>query len=502
MERVALRWLVVMAIAACGAGPSSSSTASSLTGGSGGCLSPLSFGAVVNDGLDDRAAVQAALDASCTLRRSVCLPAGDLHIARRFGTGADNAWSLGLTCDGITVEGEGDVSRLVMIGSAKVGAMTGPGDWWLFKLSGSNHTLRNFAIDGATRSMPTSEQTHLIKLLGPARGMTLEGLRLNLPDMGSGTGGDCIQAGGEERAPVVGVVIDRVRADACDRSFVGLQRFVSDVTIDKSRSLIVGDQALDMEPTGVGNITHVRVRNSSFYRNGMGDGIAISLAGSVGGAPPGGPFLIESTIVDGSIHIYDSAGVTLRDLQVVSSGTQPVLNVRKRSDDLLVDHVHLEHVGTQTAHVVSLGAQTGQYPHNVTIRDSRIVQRTDGSLVYAEPIVGLLVESNQLVCGGPTSGLWSAIQARSVGAAIDDIRVVGNVASGNCRQLLRASATAGFGIGATAVSGNSIRGGVTGVWFENGTPTIRPVVDGNTFDGVLSAAYVVGAGTAGWTGSN
>jgi hypothetical protein len=468
----------------------------------GRCLSPLDFGAIANDGLDDREAVQQTLEAACTRRRDVCLPAGDLHIGRRYGTGAANAWSLALTCDGVTIVGEGDTSRLVMLGSAKVGAMTGAGDWWLLKLSGSNHTLRNFAIDGAARSLPTSEQTHLIKILGPATGMTLEGLQLNLPDLGANSGGDCIQAGGEERTPVRGITIDRVRGEACDRSFIGLQRWVSQVRVTNSSSNQVGDQVFDEEPTGVGTIGDVSIKSCRFRRNGRADGVAVTITGGAGGARPGYDHTIESTQIDGGVLIYNSARVTLRDLSIVSSGVAPTIDIRKRSSDVVIERVYAEHSGGVPAAVVFLGLHGTSWPTNATIRASHLVQKGPGDVIRGEPVVGLTVEDNRLDCLGPTADTFSAIALRAVNADVDGVTVRNNIVSGNCRYLVRASATPRFNIAATRTLENKFEGGTTGVYFENGPPTARPVVHGNTFDRLAPSTHVIGAGAAGFDGSN
>jgi hypothetical protein len=494
---------VVTAVSACGSSDRpSSSTAVARTTTAGDCVSPLYYGAIAGDGRDDRAALQATFDAACASGRPVCLPAGDLHVSRRYGTGAGNAWSLAITCDGVEVVGQGDASRLVMLGSAKVGAMTGPGDWWLIKLSGSRHRLHDFAIEGGSRTQPTSEQTHLIKIAGPASDIRLDNLSLSLPPAGPSTGGDCIQAGGEERTPVSGLVIERVRAVNCDRSFVGLQRWVSKVTIASCTSEIVGDQVLDEEPTGVGTIGDVTVRDSTFRRNGLGDAAAVAITGGAGGAAPGYDHLIESTTIDGAVVIFDSAKVTMRDVRVVSSGNAPTIAIKKRSTEVFLDRVYAEHTGTVAAPVVYLGVHGPTWPTNAMITRSHLVQRGPGDVVRAEPVVGLTVDGNRIECLGPVAGTFAAVAVRSIKASVDDILVTNNEVTGNCAYLLRASATPSYGVGATRVTANRFRGGTTGVFFENSPPSKRPIVDGNTFDAVSPAAHVVGAGSVGFDGKN
>src|SRR5262245_56899707 len=106
-------------VAACGGGSQPPAPSVAVRVAAGDCLSPVSFGAVVDDGRDDREAIQRTFDAACASGKPVCLPAGELHVARRYGTGADHAWSLALTCDGVDVSGQGDASRVMMLGSAR-----------------------------------------------------------------------------------------------------------------------------------------------------------------------------------------------------------------------------------------------------------------------------------------------------------------------------------------------------------------------------------------------
>jgi hypothetical protein len=49
-----------------------------------GCIDPSSsqYGAIANDGRDDRAAFQAAIDDAIANTKDVCIPAGTFHLAR------------------------------------------------------------------------------------------------------------------------------------------------------------------------------------------------------------------------------------------------------------------------------------------------------------------------------------------------------------------------------------------------------------------------------------
>jgi len=139
----------------------------------------------------------------------------------------------------------------------------------------------------------------------------------------------------------------------------------------------------------------------------------------------------------------------------------------------------------------------------VTITHSHLVQRSPGDVIHGEPVTGLLVDGNVLECLGPTADTFSAVAVRAVVAPIDDVKVQHNSLSGNCRYLLRASSTASFGVRTTIVGGNLTRAAAVGVYYENAAPLEVPIIDGNAFRGILStSSYVVGAGAAGYVGSN
>lgn len=489
------RLIIVAAIVACqGAPPVSDAewrAVEQLVLG-GDCADPRDFGAIVNDGIDDMAAIQSAIDSALATARPVCLPTGTLHITKRPGTGLANVASLTVSGDGLTIYGQGDYSRISLLGDA-------PGDWWAIKLTGTNHTLRNFSIDGADRGS-TTEQTHLVQVWGPASGITLESMRLNLPDKGAHTGGDCIRAGGEEFAQVDGLVIDKVRGIACDRSFFGGQRWIFGIRILNSSSYLVGDQAVDFEVSGVGYAGDIIIRDCRFRRNGLGDAAALALATSAGGAPPGFDVLVERTTLDGSISVFSTGNVTLRNVRAVAQGDMATLDIRKASSHVVVDQSYLEHYGSTSAPVVFSTFHTSAWPRFVTITRSHLVQRTGNHVINAEPADGLAVDGNEIECLGPTPNTFAAVMARSTVAPVTGIGVVGNTVTGNCKQLARASATATYGIGVVKVRDNEAAAVTQGVFFENGTPSSKPTVDSNTFGAATTA--VVGAGTAGFIGTN
>lgn len=493
-----IKHLVLVLVVACGA-PQTSTARQGLTGTSD-CVDPRDFGAIIGDGLDDRVPMQAAINDGIVTGRPLCAWTGEYHVTKPPGTGLANIASLTISGDGFTIAGRGDSSRVVMLGGAA-------GDWWVFRVTGSNHTLRNFSIDGAGRGM-TTEQTHLIQVWGPAQDITIESMRVNLPSLGDSTGGDCIRAAGEQAVgtapatPVIGLVIDKVRGIDCDRSFVGLQRWVFGVRITNSSSQHVGDQAIDFEATGFGTIGDVAIRDCRFRRNGLGDAAALSIQGGAGGAPPGYDVTVEHTAIDGAIVVFNSGSVVLRDVRAIAQGASPTLDIRKDSAHVTVEGGYYEHFGSAAAPVVSLSFHTSAWPRYATIHNAHLVQRSGDHVVRAEPAQGLVVRANEIECLGPTANTFAAVQARATVADVIGVQIVGNTVTGNCKQLARFSSTASFGVRTTKVLDNEASVLTQGVFFENAAPLVKPVVDGNTLTGILPANYVIGAGAVGYWGDN
>src|SRR5688572_24250948 len=125
---------LVIALAACG-GKKTSPASHEPTPRAADCISPLTFGAVSDDGIDDRDAIQAAIEqAEGRGGGTVCLPSGVLHVGRQTG----KIPSLLFSKRGVTFVGEGARSRLVMLD--KPDDVDGR-DWWVIQLTGSDHVL-------------------------------------------------------------------------------------------------------------------------------------------------------------------------------------------------------------------------------------------------------------------------------------------------------------------------------------------------------------------------
>lgn len=257
-------------------------------------------GAVPNDGIDDRTAIQLAL----TLQGCADLPSGvfDVHVnlnangGRLYGgtTGLDRYDMLKLA-GGRTLRGAGPSTVLKFSGDATKGDIHGVG------MAGDENLVESVTLD-TTGWYNTSEQSHAVKISGPALGQKISGVWFHHPSLGPGAGGDCIKVVGYD--PVTksdGTTVDkRVSFIAignifakCDRSGIAVHGGVLDGIISANQFLATGDQDLDLE--GGDTVENLVVSNNVFRRS-LNNGISVSLgvattrkATLVGNVFEGGP---------------------------------------------------------------------------------------------------------------------------------------------------------------------------------------------------------------------
>ena len=384
------------------------------------CIYPEGFGAVVDDGVDDRAQVQAAIDDAVKRGTCVHLSKGTYHISHIPVVGAANASSLRVTGD-VTILGVGrGQTKLAMLGSAVVPGRTAPSDWWLIGVFAPLR-LSNLTLDGSART-GTGEQTHLLQIGEGAHDVVVENVDFNLPSLAAGSsGGDCVRVVGSSAKWVSRVTIRDSVGLSCDRSFIAVQRGVEDLTVERSESINVGDQAVDMEPTGGSGfmgpcVRRVVLRDSVFRRGPRAQGAFTVAIGGDGPAIAHDVKLVNSVVEDGGVYIIDASDVTLQGLHLVNQlgRGEPTILARKRVIGLRVyDSIVERLVGSVVGPVVKVHEQNGQRPTDVTMSNVTVRSAVPGGLVYAESLASLVVVGSRFeYTGPPTDGY--AIKNRGV----------------------------------------------------------------------------------------
>jgi hypothetical protein len=542
--------------------------------GSGDALDPRnpSFGAIANDGIDDRAALQKWINAGCRSRKKLLyLPPGDWHVTRRDIPSEIGSLVIPAKCDGLTMLGSGRASRIVMLGTGipKDKPIPTPSDWWVFDIRGQRITIDGIAIDGARRKN-TIEQTHLIQLSEGARDIELRRLYVNLPVLQQPTGlkkcrpskdevdfetrmcaipgvgepvkcntvegsarctvsaegifnvigwfggGDCIRSLGTAERAVDGVSISENYALACDRSFIGFQRYSRNFTITGNMTKLVADQVIDQEPTGQGDIGKIVITNNRFERGSGNKGqFAISLSGTGPNAEMGDAMIVSNNILDGGIRTFNVSRISIEHNVIngnpANERAEGVIDIVKHTDSVRVigNDIHRPRASANGP-VIRARTHNSGSPREITIALNTIKQYTNSHVINLEGVQGVTISDNTIECHQTTATEFSAIFGKSVPAREDDLDttdenesrpavpierlvIAGNRARGSCADFARLASgdDPPIPVGAITIVGNQTRGFNFGVVFKSANPTVKPRVSDNLFEGILNSTDFV-----------
>jgi hypothetical protein len=364
-------------------------------------------GAIAGDGVDDRAAINAAFASAAAGPGCLLAGPGRFEATHDPEFGATHIQSLAVRAP-LVFRGAGvGVTTIAMMGSGTRTGKASPSDWWLIGVYAPLQ-ISDMSIDGAAR-FATGEQTHLVNLAPGARDVLIERVHLDLPSVGPSSGGDCIRLIGAPTAWVERVTIRDVVGDHCDRAFVGLQRYVRDLTLQRVESKHT-ETALDLEPTGsapacVPIIHRLRVADSVLARGDYATGDnTVSIAG-LGCALASDIDIRTTAIRDGGISVLDAGDVTLTGLAIrnhLSGYAGAPLLARKRIVRLRVIGGSIERVaGSPPGQVVKITGQSGANPTDATLLGVSIVQQVEGAPVYAESLGSLVIIGSDIDYFGP-----------------------------------------------------------------------------------------------------
>lgn len=380
--------------------------------------------AVPDDGIDDRAAIWAA----CVLRRCAHLPAGRYEIA----TPPVPRSSAVLVIDDCDLHGDGPQATTIRFAGDVGGA-----DWEGIRATGASAKVRDLRIETGEIAGETSEQTHAIRVLGPATDVELERLAIDHPIREGRKGGDCIQLVGYPG----GRMIERARiADIdflrCDRSGVAAHSGVTDLDIIDSRFWDVGNSDVDFE--GSGSISRVTIAWNRFALSPGLHGVGAIQLQLVTDAR------VTGNVLEGrGIDVYQSDDVRIdhNDIVLTQATGAPVIAVTKDSSRVRIIHnQRIERAASAGPGAVIRAAPHGTgVPDHLTIGRNVIRQLAAGHVIDAAGVVGLDVADNAVTFAGPPR-VWSGVLANgSAAVRTTDITVAGNTWAGPLRQVLAVS---------------------------------------------------------------
>ncbi len=467
----------------------------------GGEFSAASFGALPDDGADDRDGIQSAVQSACDAGGGVVrLQAGLYEVGNNALPGANNIASLAIRCSNVRITGEG-LSTVLQATGDGLG-----GDWNLIQIRPpptGREVVRNVEIDNLLLSgsgaWNTEEQTHLIQIgAGPVENVSMHHLWFYQPvrqkvGLAAGTsekGGDCIRLMGAPGKAVRYVHISDSQFLDCDRSSVSFQREVYDTIIDSNMFMAVGDQHIDQEPTGVGALGRLVVTNNLFMGGAQG-AHAVALTGNAIDQPAAEIVFSQNVLFGRGLSLMNVQRAVVSDNVILGKigSAEGVVHARKASSDVVMRGNHIERLaGSAVGPVVSVVPHNSGFPSRWKIDGNRIVSAVDGFGLNLESISNVSVGNNDFEFRGPTANTYTAIRLMASQGALENVLVLGNRAVGPLGGMLQLS-PGGYSIGAVSIVGNMSHGAPTGILCKGGSAFTRPVVhSGNYYDGATSVS--------------
>lgn len=431
-----------------------------------------------DDGLDDRACVQAQIDAACANGGgTVRFESGQYDFGRDPTPGSGHSGSIHVACSNLRLVGEGFSSVLMMTGDGQARA------WELVRVTAPT---TNFEISDLTlasdEAFNLSEQTHTLAFVaGPVTGALVHHLRINNP-VTTERSGDCIRMVGEVATPISFVDIGDVLFDSCDRSGISVQRGVGGVTVHDSLFKGVGKTAIDFEPSGIGSVGPFVISGNVLERGG------VSIAGQ---AEPAFDIVLQgNTIRGGSVQIYQVRRVSMtgNTVESVAPDAQAVVWIQKSASEVvLAANTVRRGPGSAAGPVIKVVADGSSAPSRVTILGNALSSEVDSNLLEMTGVKDVSVAYNDLDYTGAPSAFASAIYARASGFSLDRLAISGNRIKGPLAFAIRL-ASSPYGVGAALVSGNMSSGPPVGLRCEGAAAFMKPIVHaGNYYDGATAS---------------
>lgn len=494
------------------------------------CVDPTAFGAVARDDRDDRIAIQTAWAAACALQQKLCIPDGRFEATRRPLAGAANIGSIQLSCAGagyvtscLDIDGQPLVgmevygagmnkTSLNMLGDSTFPGHPGPPSkppaWTLLQPRSINGLcIRDLALTGDRRGRYTSDQTHLLEILGPASDVVVERVTGFLPqaitDEGNDWGGDCFRTVGTNLDRVERTVFRDMLIGPCYRTGIIIQRGSFDTLVEGSSVRCERDkQSMDLEASAGGDIVGFSIRNTSFSRQpgAIGSTIAFDGVGDSSPKPDGGvpdepikDVIFEDVVIeDGGFVIDDVRGMIMSRVRINSGLSQsPTIQIVKHAADITCVDCRIERpAGAPAGNVVQATAQGGRTPHSIRFVKGSIWTGSLSAILYSEGLDEFHLEGTTIRYTGPTPNSPSPmLKMRGLDTASDPRLLVlaGVVAEVGALSGLAEWVISEGGTGGTVTIRDSwIVGAVTTPFVITGQMATPPVV-ANVRTGARSA---------------
>lgn len=424
--------------------------------------------AIPSDGLDDRATLQAELDAHACVE----LGPGIYDVSNDPLPGVTHMASLTLR-DGQRLVGQGPSTILRFVGDGL------KGDWNGLHVAGSGVTIEHMHI--AFAGSNTEEQTHAIQVgrytLGPIRGTIIRDVSFTWqrPTVDDQMG-DCIRVLGEPGQEVRDTLIERVTFGTCARTGLGVQRQAFGGIVRDSVFVDNGTD-VDFELTGGvhaigGGWIFERNEHQTGPSNQGGNAFHLQSVDAL----LTGVTIRSSRLLGRGIWAHNTVDIRIEDNLIRHEVQMPsaTLHFQKNSDRIVVVNNTVERLASAGVGEVIRTVHHGTgYVGEIRVERNRLRQETAANGVYLQTAMDATVINNRIERTGAVASVFavdiSGIVARSLRTSIAN-----NVIVGGWLGAMRA--VGGYaGLGAVLYTGNVTSGPAYGMTCVAGLAGVNAI---------------------------
>src|SRR4051812_28737657 len=400
--------------------------------GPGGCFDPVAFGAVPDDGVDDRAPVQAAIDAaSAAGGGTVCLGSGRWRVSRAPVGSYDRFAALATHGAHVTISGSGPGSVLELVGDQQAASVAvlslDPG--------ATDVTVQRLVID-TSAATNTDEQTHAIAIGSgvcttangtcsmPVTDVTVRDVVFAHPATPGARKGDCIRVLGNTPATAVKrVTIAGGSFVSCARSGIGVQRNVFSLAVLGNHfGEQIGDTAFDAEATGGDWDDGLRLEGTSFADSRVTSSAALStyrhatITGNTFSGKGLSLYRTEDVVVTGNtFDVTAGTGGGVIDSQNVATRDKITGNIIRRHG--------------VPGPGIRITPHSGGIPAQVTVTGNTIVADGNADGIYGDSVHEIGVRDNDITFTGAAPD-GSGVTLQGISGPIEDAMIPGNPVTG------------------------------------------------------------------------
>ncbi|MEV4319068.1 right-handed parallel beta-helix repeat-containing protein [Actinocrispum sp. NPDC049592] len=398
--------------------------------GPSGCFDPAAFGAVPDDGADDRVPIQAAIDAATTAGGgTVCLGSGRWRVTRAPVGSFDRFAALSTHGAHLTFTGTGPGTVLELVGDQQAGAVAvlslDPG--------ASDITVAQLKID-TSATTNTDEQTHAIAIGSgvcagatcslPVADITVRDVVFAHPATPGFRKGDCIRLLGNTPATAVRrVTISGGSFTSCARSGIGVQRNVFSLAVLGNHfGEQIGDTAFDGEATGGDWDDGLRLEGNSFADS------TVTFSASLTSYRHA--TITGNTFSGRGLSLYRTQDVIVADntfdvTAVDGSGAIDIANVA--SGDKIDNNLIRRHGVPGTA--IRITPHSGGIPAQMTVTNNTIITDGDSNGIYADSVRDIGIRDNDITFTEAAPN-GSGIQLQAITGPFNETMITGNTITG------------------------------------------------------------------------